>query len=864
MIRERGVRRAAPESRPISRPSGRTLGLSVALLVCLVPLLSLVPDLSSRRAGFHLPVVALAMAFVAAELLVFHAEIRHEATTFTFSEVPFVLGLFFASPADLILAHAFGTALILIVRERQPLLKVVFNISMLMVQCASAVVIFRALIGSHAVTDPMAWAIGATACLASHLTGISAVSTVIRWHGGRPKARRVFGIGLLASMMNTSLALAVAIMLESSPVSIVLLVLVTSTMYIGLRSYSALSRRYASLQMLYDFTKHVSGSLEPEQVLEKILSQARSLLRAEHADLSLFSRPRLSGTAAGRSDGARHYQTYLSETHRRRLVDERGAVVIGRGTKSPDERRFLESVGLRDCLIAPIIGGDRVIGSIMVADRLGDVSTFDGQDARLFETLANHASVSLENGRLIEELHDQARQREHEALHDALTGLPNRTLYQDRLAAAIDGGERHGAYVGVLLMDLNGFKDVNDTLGHHAGDLLLRDVARRLSDVVSSTTTVARLGGDEFALVMPSVSGPDEPMAAARRMQETLRIPHEIDGVSVEVGASVGVAIWPVHGTNAATLLQRADVAMYEAKSGGGDQVVLYDAGRDQHNLQRLALVGELRQAIGAGQLVVYFQPKIAFDDGALVGAEALVRWDHPERGLIMPDDFIPYAERSGLLGDVTNFVLSAALRQCRIWHYEGLHVPMAVNVSMQNLLDADLPVKVAESLRACGVEASWLTLEITESSVMAHETRTIGVLDQLAGLGVRLSIDDFGTGYSSLAYLQRLPVNEVKIDKSFASALNLDAGAHAIVRSVIDLARNLDLLVVAEGVEDQRTFEALRRLGADVAQGYHLGRPMPEQEFVAWAAGRPGSRVPRVPAATVVRSASVSSVPTP
>jgi predicted signal transduction protein with EAL and GGDEF domain len=350
---------------------------------------------------------------------------------------------------------------------------------------------------------------------------------------------------------------------------------------------------------------------------------------------------------------------------------------------------------------------------------------------------------------------------------------------------------------------------------------------------------VARLGGDEFAVLVADDTDRDSLETLARRIRDEFARPFALEGMRINVSASIGFSLAPEDAADAPTLLQRADVAMYSAKAGTGNGVAFYDAVRDENSPRRLALATELRAAIAHGELSLVFQPKARLDDGVVVGFEALVRWRHPEFGQVFPDEFIPIAERTGSINELTVFVLGRAAEQAVAWSRAGHRWSVAVNIAMRNLLDDDFAAIVRQVLERTGCDPASLTLEITENNVMTDTSRTIEVMERLAGLGVRLSVDDFGTGYSSLSYLQQLPVVELKIDQCFVRDMITDPGADAIVRSVLDLAGNLRLSVVAEGVEDRPTWERLRRLGCTDAQGYHLARPMPAEDIEPWFAAR-------------------------
>jgi diguanylate cyclase (GGDEF)-like protein len=424
---------------------------------------------------------------------------------------------------------------------------------------------------------------------------------------------------------------------------------------------------------------------------------------------------------------------------------------------------------------------------------------------------------------------------EHQALHDALTDLPNRVLLHDRLQQAIRAAERSRSSVALLVMDLDRFKEVNDTFGHHTGDQLLQQLGQRLGSVLRGSDTIARLGGDEFAVLLPTATFEDARQIAERLLQ-VLEEPFSLGGLQLEIDASIGIALSPDHGLDAETLLRRADVAMYVAKRSSTGHA-LYTADQDEHSPMRLAMVGELRRAIDHNELALYYQPKLSLASGQVTCVEALVRWDHPRHGMLGPDVFVPIAEQTGLIRPLARWVLDAALRQCNRWRQDGLDLSVAVNLSMRNLHDPEVVDMSRQLLLRWGIPPARLVVEITESSLMADAARAMEVLGRLRGMGVSVSIDDFGTGYSSLAYLKRLPVDELKIDKSFVAHVATDRNDAAIVRSTIGLAHDLGLSVVAEGIEDQRTLEFLAGLGCDVAQGYFISRPLPVDALGDWLA---------------------------
>jgi diguanylate cyclase (GGDEF)-like protein len=436
------------------------------------------------------------------------------------------------------------------------------------------------------------------------------------------------------------------------------------------------------------------------------------------------------------------------------------------------------------------------------------------------------------------ELAAKQAENEYQALHDSLTGMPNRMLFQHRLAEAIDEARRHGGKLAVMLLDLDHFKEINDTLGHHFGDLLLQEIGPRLSSVLRTGDMMARLGGDEFGVVLPDIGDDHTAIMIVQRLLEELEHPVTVEGLALDVSGSVGVALFPRQANDAETLLRRADVAMYAAKEAGGGYELYHDE-LDRHNPQRLTLIGQVRPAVENGEFTLYYQPKVRLSDGRVAGAEALIRWEHPSLGLVPPDEFIPLVEKTVLLRPLTQFVIGEALRQWRVWADMGIRLPIAVNISTRSLLDGQLPGVTSDLLRQWDVPPAFLRMELTESFLMADSGRSTAVLDALSDVGVGLSIDDFGTGYSSLSYLKRLPIEEIKIDRSFVMQMHVDANDFMIVRATVDLGRNLGLRVVAEGVEDLATFDRLAEFGCDEAQGYYIARPMPAIEFTRWLSVR-------------------------
>jgi diguanylate cyclase (GGDEF)-like protein len=573
------------------------------------------------------------------------------------------------------------------------------------------------------------------------------------------------------------------------------------------------------LDAVHGFTTGLGPVDDEEAATVAVLEEARRRLRANVAELVVLPAGEAGGWRIRIGPSGQPERARVAGPVREVEVAASGPVLI----KS-------WSPGLGDVVIAPL-RRDGVVGALLVGNRAPVLGSFSADDLPAFGALANHAAITLANGRLLERLR-------WDAGHDPITGLPNRTAF-NTLVDEAGMTERPSA---VLLVDVDHFRDVNDTLGHDHGDALLAAIGLRLVAEVGHQGTVARLGGDEFGILLPGATNSDAARVAVG-MLAALDEPFSVDSFPLEITASMGIALIPVHGRNASGALRRADVALYTAKAQHSGWEV-YCADQDQSSRHRLALAAELRRAIGEQQLEVYYQPVADLRTGTVTGMEALVRWPHPEHGMLMPDDFVPIAEHAGLIRPLTFYVLRDALLRCGQLRDDGFDLDVAVNLSVRSVLDVSLPDLVEGILAQHGLDARSLVLEITESSVMADPARSIGVLDRLSALGVGIAIDDFGTGYSSLSHLRRLPVDEVKIDRSFVSGMITNESDAVIVRSTIDLARNLGLRVIAEGVEDETTWDLLAGLGCDAAQGYYLSRPVPAEAFVGWL-----QRIPLPPA---------------
>jgi diguanylate cyclase (GGDEF)-like protein len=786
-----------------------------------------------------IPVPVLAAIFLIAEVCVLHVYVQRQAHTFSLSEIPLVLGLVFVSPAALLTARLAGSAVALIAIRRQSVTKVTFNLCYFTVDCGVAVLVYRAILGTHSPFEPIGWFAALAATAGSLLIGTIVIALAIAAVEDTPVRLRLGateGLGALTTIVSTDLGLVAVAALASGPTASWLLAVAAVTLFIGYRAHARLRQSNQGLAYLYSSSRTISSSLASGTVTDNILEQACDLLRAQIGELIVDGREGQPAVRVMRRNERVEVDDAEAGAVLRDRLEHAGVDGATLHTDAVALSGLAGADGWSSAIIAVLELGDGLHGVLSVANPRSDVDQYGEPERRLLETFANQAGIALRNQRLVEDLRREAAERQHQALHDALTGLPNRTMLHQQLRSELRALP-DGAGLSVMLIDLDGFKEVNDTLGHHHGDELLQQVADRIVDVTGPEVFVSRLGGDEFSVILVETSKP-KVANVARRIEKRLLEPFELAGLVFEVGSSVGIAVCPDHGDDAPTLLQRADVAMYAAKRSGA-ALEFYSPEADNYTPARLALAAELRRTIERQELLVEYQPKVALATGDVVGVEALARWYHPEHGFVPPETFVAIAETSGSIRALTDHVLRTALRQLGEWRSMGHELSVAVNLSARNLLDEGLCDMIAAALTAASIPPSALTLEITESTLIVDPARTVGVLNRLSSMGVAISIDDYGTGYSSLSYLHRLPVDEIKIDKSFVLGLANDKSDAVIVRSTIELGHSLGLQVTAEGIEDARTWDLLASFGCDHAQGYHLRPPGSAAQITKWLRAR-------------------------
>ncbi|MGC1210763.1 MAG: bifunctional diguanylate cyclase/phosphodiesterase [Micromonospora sp.] len=799
---------------------------------------------------------ALFVAMVAASTQVLQVVVQRQAIEVIVTEIPLVLAFYLLPPLTVVLIAVLA-ALIGQIRRRLSLPKVCFNLARTAAAASLAGIVLLALPPLHGVA-PKTWLALFLVVSVNTLFSLLAISGVISllhgWQAGW-EVIRTAPAPQVVSAINVVVGLVVLIAIESTWWSVVLIAVLAVAVVLFYRSYSQFLRQHRTLGNMYELTRAMTESGQNGNLADVLLGRIRALMQAEYATLWLPAQGRHPEVLlSARLDDRGLLDVALTPAVLRQSAYESGRTTsVGRELGGDVElRRELNDQRVKDAIVVPLRSGQAVIGTLEVANRLSDVGHFTPADIPIFETVAAHAAVALENSRLVDRLR-------HDAYHDALTKLPNRR----RIIAALGEAVKicaPGEVVAVLLFDVDGLRQVNESLGHAAGDKVLVEVAERLRACAPSSALVGRAGGDEF-LVMLRLENAEAAMELAAQLREQIRDEMVFDALTLDVDTAVGVAVHPDHGSEAATLLQRVDLAATAAKSVPGN-VQLFNPALESRSLRRLGLAGDLRRALDDGELEVYFQPKVTLRDRRLVGVECLARWEDPTHGIVAPEDFVAVAEHTGQLGRLTEVVLREGLRRSRDWTHGGQPLAVAVNLAARTLTDPGFPDQVRELLDEYGVPPHRLTFEIREAGVLDGTDRPIPALRRLRDLGVRLSVDDFGTGSSSLAYLRRLPVHEVKVDRSFVQGMATDPGDLAIVNAVVTLSQQFGLAVVAEGVESELTLELLQDIGCEIGQGFLFSRPLPYERLEAWFGAQaepeatPGVEAPRL---RVVQDRSVT-----
>ncbi len=759
--------------------------------------------------------LAVTGGFVASMHIVFHVEARNEAVAYTPSDVVLGIGLLLLNPIELLTARLIA-AIVGSITSRSPAFKTAFNLGHFALETIVAVALYQLLVDVDSDPALANWgALVVALFIALVVGGIMVAGAISCFEGGfKSRALKELTNSSIFYLPGAVVAASVAIPVLVEPWLGLVAIGPTPLLWFVVRSHGALLHRYTDLTSVHEFSREVGTVADPDDIARKAVHQIANNLRARSVALRIWdNQDGAIDVVYGDDDAAE----LLPET----ADDETWSDLFANGNAIN-----VSEVGAENGqqVVAPLVDERGPIGAVALSGRMGIAAGFDADDRSRLTSMSQQLAVAVRKG----QFHAQIQ---YEATHDRLTGLPNRGFFEMWIEQSVSVAGAPPA--ATLLLDLDRFKEINDTFGHHAGDELLKAVARRIQRHCSEEHIAARFGGDEFAVFIPGADAV-EAAAMAEAISTSLEEPFELTAVTVAIAASIGIALTPDHGTDSTTLLRRADIAMYDAKRRHV-RSCLYHDDLEENDSVRLELLADLRTALESRELQVYFQPKVNIRSDQVVAAEALVRWDHAERGFINPETFVGLAEQSGLIEELTRQVLSQALDAAKTWRDKGWRLSVAVNVSAQSLLDEQLEGLVAAELSRSGVDPALLTLEITESTMMGDPDRTDRILRSLHAFGVNLSVDDFGTGFSSLVNLRRMPVSELKIDRSFVTDMLAKNSDEVIVRSTVDLGHNLGLTVVAEGVENNDVQTRLGEMGCDVAQGYGISRPLPIEAFDEW-----------------------------
>jgi diguanylate cyclase (GGDEF)-like protein len=817
-----------------------------------------VAPLPARHAPYAVPWWLLAGLFCAAEICVVHLQFRREAQSFSLSEVPLTIGLFFDRPLAVVLACLLGVAVALTLHRRQSWSKLAFNLANFTIGAAVAVALFSALAPAG---DP----IGIGACLAAvgAVTAAGSLQTAtfmvaMFLVSGRVELRGqagTYGLAVFGTVINACLALVLVNLMWFHLEASWLLVVPVAGVTLAYRSYVGERENREQLAFLYESSRRLQQAGDLDQALLGVLRGAADTFRADTAELLIL--PAHPGDAVLR---ARVAPGRMEPMRPLELTDPEHALLVRTVAAAPaileprpgddDGPCFLALEGLRDGMVALLQGETRPFGLLMVGNRVGSVGSFNGEDLRLFEMLAAHTGSILRNGRLehsLRQLTDLQHKLRHQALHDPLTGMANRSLFQSSVRGALaEGAER----VGVLFIDLDDFKTVNDSLGHVVGDELLKAVAGRVAECLRPGDVAARLGGDEFAVLLPGLADSRAATGVAGRIVERLHQPFEVMGAEVVVAASIGVATGASGELGGDDLLRNADEAMYTAKGLGKGRWEVFAPSMHAAVLSRHQFKADLHRALERDELTLDYQPMFEVGSGAVVAAEALLRWRHPGRGPVAPTEFIPLAEETGLIGPIGTWVLERACAEARRWPDHGARpdIAVAVNVSARQFRRGRFPDEVEGIVSRTGLDPRRLIVEVTESQAIDESSGATAALERLREMGIRIALDDFGTGFSSLSRLRELPIDIIKIDRGFTITLTGGDEAIGLSRAVFAFTNMLGVTVVAEGVEAPAHLRALAAFPDQWAQGFHLCGPLGAVAFRRFLARRAAPRAePRV-----------------
>ena len=870
-----------PSTASTPQPDGPWVGPTIRLrlfsTVLMVPAIALwirvLYPLPVVSTWYALPTWGLAVLFFITERWPVAVAMRRSTPPVGMSAAPLVLGLFFCAPSTIITAFLVGAIAAAVSRRELLNASTTFGIAQFSLFSGAAALAFRAIIGVVGAAGHLGWraylAVGAVAAvlILASLTTSFAVALRDGRLTGKGAAENV-GLAIAGTAAAAAYGLMAVGVLWTDPAGVILVSLFGVVLLGGFRSLLIERRERRVAEFLRGADEALSQSHELESAIVGLIGGAREMFEAQVAQLTIY--PSSPGEKAYRTTvraGDPAGTEMMVPIELNDLDDileaDSDGVIIDRSSASPSSRDVLNRRHIDQAMVALLRGRSRIVGSLMVGSHVSGRS-FDQRDLHLFQSLAIQTSSTLENGRLVQSiarLTQLQEQLSHQAFHDSLTDLANRSLFTDRIDHALLRRIRTGKPVAVLFIDLDDFKAVNDTLGHSAGDQLLVGVAERLRNSLRRPDTAARLGGDEFAVLIEDIESPAEAQAVADRIFEGLVEPFPIAGQAVIVHASIGVAISDDDTDGASRLMRHADVAMYAAKGAGKNRHVLFMAGMEAEIVARHRLRADLERAVSADEFGVHYQPIFNIGDGRLVATEALVRWRHPTRGMVAPDDFIATAEETGVILALGSRVLRKACTATRRWqeaYPTDTPLWVSVNISARQLQQPGFVDEVFEVVAESGLPASSLVLELTESIVLegANAGASIAKLAELKRAGIRIAIDDFGTGYSSLSYLRRLPVDILKIAKPFVDDLSNSEDEGDFARAIVGIGSALRLTMIAEGIENAEQLATLRVLGCHLGQGYHLSHPITGTaiERLLSDGGAGGALLSLPPAAPILR----------
>jgi diguanylate cyclase (GGDEF)-like protein len=823
-----------------SRRGHRVHLLTIVLVaLAIVLLVKVVAPLHGIPAPRQVPWWVLIPLFAAAEVFVVHIQFRRDAQSFSLSELPLVVGFFFAPPLIVLLSMVAGTAFALLIHRRQSPLKLAFNLANFTVANSVVAVLFMHLVDHHDALSALSFLGVLVAVLAGGVVQSLVILTAISFSEGRVDRVGIastFGFTQAATVINTCLALIGVRIVWQNPSELWLLAVPTVGVFIAYRFYVAEREKRDQVDFLYQSSKQLQRTEAVDDAVAQLLTKSCEVFRAERAEITFLPTRERDAVVRTAVDTERTTQFMTPVTlddaelqFMSRLLLDSPLLLSTHGKTDGDPSGFLEHRGLRDAMAVVLRGENNMVGTMLIANRLGEVTGFDDEDLRLLEMLANQTGVILERGRLqhsLSQLTVLQEQLRHEASHDPLTGMANRLLFGSRVEQAL---AQSGQHVGVLFIDIDDFKTVNDSLGHAAGDELLRAIADRIGQCLRPGDVAARLGGDEFSVLLVGIDEPATAVRIAERVIEALREPFIVAAEEVLTHASIGIATAIDTVCDGQELLQNADLALYTAKSSGKSRWELFEPAMYAAVQHRHRLKADLYHAVEQVEFELLYQPIVRVSTCEIVAAEALLRWRHPTRGTVLPDDFISLVEETGLITQLGAWVMRTACEEARDWPaVDGADpVAVSVNVAVRQLREPDFVDSVREVLRDTGLDARRLIVEVTEADIVYDTEPIIGCLNELRTMGVRIALDDFGTGHSSLSRLREFPVDVLKIDRSFTASLCGPTTSIGFAHSVFNFGVGLGLSVIAEGVETEECLRELQELGCELAQGYLFGQPL-------------------------------------